>query len=155
MDNELIRIGDLAKMAGVSTRTIKYYEEIGLISPADRSSGGFRYYTSDDLIKIKVIRNLQEMDYPLSQIKEFFSIRNSSDSGNEAASKVLENLEEQVEEIDQKIQEYKQLKKEIMETKELVENCLGCTNKPTRETCSGCSVLLKKDRIPLPLKAIL
>lgn len=154
-DNNLIRIGELAKMAGVSTRTVKYYEELGFISPADRSKGGFRYYEKEDLDRVKIIKQLQSMDYPLSKIKEFFSIRGNSETGNEAASQVLNNMEEQIEELEMKIKQYKELKEELEKAKVIVTNCLGCSNKPEKEKCTNCSVITRNEVLPLPIKVIL
>ncbi len=155
MEEKLIRIGELAEMAEVSTRTVKYYEEMGLILPAHRSSGGFRYYTWEDLEKIKIIRKLQEMDYPLAKIKEFFNVRTDSKSGDQAAAKIIEEMKTQIQEIEEKIEEYKQLKEELLNTKSIAEKCLGCTNEPTRQKCSGCKIMKAETKLPLPLKATL
>lgn len=152
---KLIQIGDLAKMAGISPRTIKYYEELGLIEPASRSPGGFRYFSEDDLDKIRVIKQLQLLDYPLSQIKELFLIRHQSQRGMDAAPNVLGKLNQQIIDIDDKLQKYLILKEEIEKTKQLVRECFSCSFKPDKENCSKCQVLLSKPSIPLPFKAIL
>lgn len=155
MTEELIRIGDLAKMAGISQRTVRYYEELGLISAAKRSTGGFRYFTNEDLNRVLIIKKLQLLDYPLSQIKDIFSLRHDSKSGEEAAPKVLTKLEEQAREVMNKLEQCKTLLEEIEKTKELVKECFGCQKKPDKESCSACPVLLNKAEIPLPFQAIL
>lgn len=152
---KLIQIGDLAKRAGISPRTVKYYEELGLIEPASRSAGGFRYFSEDDLNRILVIKQLQLLDYPLSQIKELFSIRHQSQCGMDAAPIVLGKLNKQSKDIDDKLQMYYVLKEEIEKTKQLVRECFSCSLKPNKENCSRCEVLLSKPSIPLPFKAIL
>lgn len=151
----MIKIGDLAKLAGISPRTVKYYEELGLIEPASRSSGGFRYFTEDDLDRILVIKQLQLLDYPLSQIKELFSIRHQSQTGMDAAPNVFEKLNQQIKEIEDKLEKYNALKEEIKKTQQLVRDCFSCSLKPDKENCSKCEVLLSRPSIPLPFKAIL
>jgi DNA-binding transcriptional MerR regulator len=55
------RIGEVAREVGVSTRTLRYYEELGLLSPSDHSPGGARRYSDEDLARVQRIRELQEL----------------------------------------------------------------------------------------------
>lgn len=57
----LLRIGEAAELAGVSSRTLRYYEELELLVPAGHSAGGARRYTDDDLARLRRIRELQEL----------------------------------------------------------------------------------------------
>jgi DNA-binding transcriptional MerR regulator len=59
--SELLRIGEAATRVGVSCRTIRYYEELGLIEPTGHSPGGARRYTLDDVARLRRIRELQEL----------------------------------------------------------------------------------------------
>jgi len=64
------RIGEVAKAAGVSTRTLRYYEELGLLSPAGHSPGGARRYSEGDLGRVLRIRELQQLvGFNLDEIK--------------------------------------------------------------------------------------
>jgi DNA-binding transcriptional MerR regulator len=56
-----VRIGELALKAGVSTRTLRYYEELGLLAPAGHSSGGARRYSDADAERLRRIKELQEL----------------------------------------------------------------------------------------------
>jgi DNA-binding transcriptional MerR regulator len=58
---ELLRIGEAAESAGVSARTLRYYEELGLLHPARYSVGGARRYNDDDVERLRRIRELQEL----------------------------------------------------------------------------------------------
>jgi DNA-binding transcriptional MerR regulator len=69
MSDALHRIGEVAAKAEVSTRTLRYYEELGLLSPAGHSPGGSRRYSDDDVARILRIRELQRMmAFDLEQI---------------------------------------------------------------------------------------
>jgi len=57
----LLRIGEAAERAGVSPRTLRYYEELGLLVPTGRSAGGARRYTEADVVRLGRIRELQEL----------------------------------------------------------------------------------------------
>jgi DNA-binding transcriptional MerR regulator len=66
-----VRIGEMAEQLGVSTRTLRYYEEIGLLQPAAYSKGGTRRYSEDDRARILRIRELQAiMGFNLDEIRE-------------------------------------------------------------------------------------
>ena len=67
---ETWRVGDLARQAGVSIRTLHYYDEIGILSPSSKSEGGHRLYTSSDIARLQQIRSLQEIGFSLEEIRE-------------------------------------------------------------------------------------
>src|SRR4051794_40939214 len=60
-DDARYRIGEIAEAAGVSTRTLRYYEELGLVSPSGHSPGGARRYSDADLARVLRIRELQQL----------------------------------------------------------------------------------------------
>lgn len=63
------KIGELAELAGVSRRTIDYYTNLGLLKP-DRSQSGYRYYTEDCLLRLKLIESMKNQRLTLDEIKE-------------------------------------------------------------------------------------
>jgi len=69
-ERRLFRIGEVAERAGVSCRTLRYYEELGLLEPAGYSSGGARRYAEEDVTRLLRIRELQELlGFDLGEIK--------------------------------------------------------------------------------------
>jgi DNA-binding transcriptional MerR regulator len=65
------RIGEVAERTGLTQRTLRFYEERGLLPPPVRLESGFRLYTEEDIQRIKLVRQLQEMlGFSLSEIKE-------------------------------------------------------------------------------------
>ena len=75
---ELSQIGGVAERLGVSTRTIKYYEELGLVSPQNRSPGGFRLYNASDIERLERILRLKGMGFSLAAVREFLSVRDAA-----------------------------------------------------------------------------
>lgn len=71
-------IHNLAKLAGVSVRTLHYYDEIGLLSPASIQKNGYRQYEEPQLIRLQQILFFRELDFELSEIKEILSRPNYS-----------------------------------------------------------------------------
>lgn len=65
------QIGEVAEQTGVTQRTLRFYEEKGLVDPPERMEGGFRLYSEDDIKRILYIKRLQELlGFTLSEIKE-------------------------------------------------------------------------------------
>ncbi len=65
--------GELAKLCGVSVRTVQYYDTRGTLTPSELSEGGRRLYSEDDLNRMKVICFLRDMELPIDSIKSLFS----------------------------------------------------------------------------------
>jgi MerR family transcriptional regulator, copper efflux regulator len=65
---ELLRIGELADRAGVTTRTVDFYTGLGLLSPAERTAGGYRLYAADTVETIGTIRRLEQHGLSLDEI---------------------------------------------------------------------------------------
>ena len=66
--SDLLTTGELAERSGINVRTIKFWEEKGLIAPYRRTEGGFRLYRPADVVKISFIRDLQAFNYTLAEI---------------------------------------------------------------------------------------
>lgn len=74
MDGELMQIGEVAERTGLSLRTIRYYEEVGLVVPSARSQGGFRLYTDGDADRLEVVKRMKPLEFTLGQMRELLDI---------------------------------------------------------------------------------
>ena len=152
---QLYKIGQVSKRAGITLRTIRYYEELGLIEPAVRSQGGFRLYTEESIGKLRFIQGLKLLDFPLSKIREMFKIREIAQSGDEASHRFMQLLQNQQREAMKKKGQYEKMLQEIHSTMQLIKGCYGCETKPTFEACRSCETISHEGELPLPLRAIL
>jgi len=72
-DDHLFKIGEIAKILGITRKTILVYEDMGLLTPAVKDeNSGYRYYTADNMTQIRSIRSLQTLGLSLSEIKEYY-----------------------------------------------------------------------------------
>ncbi|MEV8144136.1 MerR family transcriptional regulator [Specibacter sp. NPDC078709] len=67
---QTMHIGDLADATGLSQRTIRHYDEVGLLPATTRSDGGFRIYTGSDLQRMLVIRSMKPLGFTLEEMGE-------------------------------------------------------------------------------------
>jgi DNA-binding transcriptional MerR regulator len=93
-EQERLKIGQVAGLLGVTTKTIRHYEKVGLLGVPERSGSGYRLYTADHLLRLYRIKKLQSLGFSLGRIK---SLLGESGSGNELRN-VLEALLREVEE---------------------------------------------------------
>jgi DNA-binding transcriptional MerR regulator len=67
------QIGEVAENVGLSLRTIRYYEEIGLVDPSGRSEGGFRLYTESDIERLRLVKALKPLGLSLETMRELLT----------------------------------------------------------------------------------
>lgn len=69
-----MQIGEVADRCGLSLRTIRYYEEVGLVAPSARSQGGFRLYTDGDVRRLHQIKRMKVLGLTLEQMRELLGV---------------------------------------------------------------------------------
>ncbi|GIO15157.1 MerR family transcriptional regulator [Cohnella xylanilytica] len=94
----MYKIGQLAKEAGISIRTLRYYDEQGILTPSYVSEAGYRYYNQEDIMKLHHIATLKQLGFTLEQIRgvvEAESGRTRAEQWSRAIHKQLELLREE------------------------------------------------------------
>ncbi|MFF9339670.1 MerR family transcriptional regulator [Streptomyces sp. NPDC014773] len=81
MDEKRMQIGEVAARTELSLRTIRHYEEAGLVIPSARSQGGFRLYTETDVARLMVIRRMKPLGFTLEQMRDLLDATDRLDSG--------------------------------------------------------------------------
>ena len=112
-------IGELAKKMGVNPKTIRFYEEIGLMPAPDRTPSGYRQFSNDDLERLRFIRSAQRLNLRLPEIQEILAFR---ERGERPCGYVLALMKQQVDEIDRKIAEMAQLRNQLIELSSYVDD---------------------------------
>lgn len=133
--------GDLARQCGTTLRTVRFYEEEGLLECAKRSDGGHRSYRSSDVEKLRLIGDLREAGLSIAAIRELFQLKRACATANEAASRMATMLTEQVGELEKKIDTLRRLQVELAETQEQIAKSCGTCDEPDFKTsCGTCEV---------------
>ena len=66
----LHQIGEIARRTHLSLRTLRYWEEVGLIRPTGRTAGGFRLYSDDELVRVELVRAMKPADLTIEELRE-------------------------------------------------------------------------------------
>ena len=77
MNDAMLQIGQLADRAGLSLRTVRYYEETGLLEPARRTGGGFRLYTDEHVARLELIKRMKPLGFTVQQMRELLDARDT------------------------------------------------------------------------------
>ncbi|WP_242394442.1 MerR family transcriptional regulator [Anaeromyxobacter oryzisoli] len=107
--------GDLARATGNTVRTIRFYEEEGLLTPAVVSEGGHRRYTEDDLERLQLITDLRELGLALCEIRSMLDLRSGCYSAAEFALRFQEVLAGHLEQAQRRLERLKRLKEELLQ----------------------------------------
>ncbi len=73
----MLQIGQLAERVGLSLRTVRYYEETGLLEPARRTDGGFRLYTDEHVTRLELIKRMKPLGFTVQQMRELLDARDA------------------------------------------------------------------------------
>lgn len=69
------QIGEVAEAVGLSLRTIRHWDEVGVVPPSGRSTGGFRLYTEDDIERLQLVKALKPLDLSLDEVRDLLTTR--------------------------------------------------------------------------------
>lgn len=136
-------IGQIARMANVSNRTLRYYEELGLIAPETRGQNRYRYYSESHLRRLNTIKMLQDSGFALKEIVAALSPALDPSgqityTGQEMARKIYHALSEQRAKLEQKQRELAQSAEELTRTMKALEDCFGCRISANLKDCAQC-----------------
>src|SRR5579883_1135100 len=90
----LWKVSEFAELVGVSVRALHHYDDLGLLKPSYRSDKGYRLYTPEDLIKLQLVKSLQQLGFSLDQIKH--SLANPNFSLLEVIPQHIQQLQKQI-----------------------------------------------------------
>ncbi len=149
----LMQIGELAKKSESSVRSLRYYEELGLLKPGSHSQGGFRLYSEEDLKKLSVIKYLKNLGLSLDEIGDLFHLGKTDLSKEGVLGQVISLLKGRLSMTTKKIEELEAVRKELRDTIEILDVChsrdagmplLG----EQRHICERCDNLSTRTELP-------
>ena len=84
MSEPTMQIGEVAERIGLSLRTIRYYEEVGLVTPSARTQGGFRLYTEHDAVRLQLVKDMKPLGFSLDEMRDLLGVLDRLDGIDEA-----------------------------------------------------------------------
>ncbi len=150
----LLKVGELARRTGKTVRAIHLYEELGLLTPAVRSKGGFRLYSARAASRIEWIQKLQDMGFSLTEIKAFLRVWEASATAPKAMATVREIFADKLRETRETIARLSRLADELQESLAYLDSCRSCEPVHTQPECGTCELHGHEGRAPLLVDGI-
>lgn len=137
--------GDLARKCETTVRTVRFYEEAGVLCPETRSEGGHRLFGEANLQKLQLIMDLREAGLSLQDIKGLFELKRECTSAEEASQRMSCALETQIDAMQRKIAILRRLREELAATVAIIEECRSCDATDFPKRCCDCDVMNRAD----------
>lgn len=114
-NEQLITIGEVAKMLGLTTRTLRYWEEMGVIEASHRSEGGNRLYTPYMVRRMKFIIKLKELGLTIKEMQDLGSAYGEARKTENMIPRLVEILDGHINKVDDKMAKLASLRKDIVD----------------------------------------
>ncbi|MBI4301103.1 MAG: MerR family transcriptional regulator [Chloroflexi bacterium] len=131
----LFQSGELARKAGVSPRTVRYYEELGLLPPAYLTNGGLRLYTPAEVTRLRFIRRLKRLGLSLEEIKDAVGTPGREQSRQGRVEHTLEVLRLEQARLEKQGEELERLRIEVEQAMAQVSVCHRCVAEACPPNC--------------------
>ena len=115
-----LRIGDVAKRTGLTVRTIRYYEELGLLESVKRLEGGARVYTSEDVRRLRFIQRLKVLGLSLQEMLELERLYRRERTNRAVLPKLIDMLDRHLVQIGDRVAELQGLREQIKAERERI-----------------------------------
>lgn len=125
-------IGELSQQSGIPTRTIRYYEDLGLLEPSARSDGNYRLYSPEQVHRARIVHSLKKGGMSLKKIKNFLIVQEAN-NGQERGKKVTDILEDELLETERKIKKLLHHKGQLETALIISRECKNC-----KRPCDNC-----------------
>jgi DNA-binding transcriptional MerR regulator len=139
-EEDLLQVGDLARLCGKTVRAIHLYEELGLLRPHARSKGRYRLFSHDAVVRVRWIGKLQELGLSLPTIQTALREWEASPSASGAMAKMREVYRQKLASTREQIQRLQVLETELAESLKYLETCDTCSPIRVTEACTCCDL---------------
>lgn len=124
---DITPIGEVAASVGLTTRTLRYWEEVGIIESVPRADGATRGYTPYYVRRIKFIMKLKELGLTIKEMQELYSVYGEAKQTDKMIPRLVEMLDEHIDMIDTRIANLASLRKEIVSYRQRMVTKMNCS----------------------------
>lgn len=138
MQQKLLKVGDLAKAANKTVRAIHLYEELGLLHPVSRSTGGFRLYSEATIGRVIWIQKFQDMSFSLPEIQALLREWETAATAPTGMRLIRALFEQKLAETQESINKLRALELDLKASLRYLDTCRGCAPNHVQSECGGC-----------------
>ena len=142
----LLTTGEMARRSINTLRTVRFYEEEGILRPVRRTEGGHRLFDRRELERLMLVSDMRAAGLSLDEIKQILEVKQRASSGGEAAKRASEIIGRRIGELREKLRVLARLHDDLTKTSDVMTRCVGCHDGRFPNHCDSCDVMAE----PLP-----
>ena len=151
----LLKIGDLARIAQVTPRTVRFYEDLGLLQPDSRSEGGFRLYRAAQLHRLRAVLALKDVGVSLDDIRSYRDLASEGGMAFGVMARLKERLVAGKGQLRARIERLEAAMVDLELAEKVLGTCHGCDAKKYDTECHDCWKQVSGGVLPEALKAVI
>jgi DNA-binding transcriptional MerR regulator len=154
-EGQLLTTGEMARLSNSTLRTVRFYEEEGILRPARRTEGGHRLFERSELDRLMLVTDMRMAGLSLDDIKAILEVKKAAASGASAAEEAMRVLSARIDELKEKLAVLSRLRDDLEETTKIVSSCLSCNDdRSFPHGCDTCSVMASHPVLPRSVRVL-
>ena len=153
--NVTFTTGDMARLSKNTLRTVRFYEEAGILSPLGRTDGGHRVFVRAELDRLLLVTDMREAGFSLELIRDLLETKTRAASGGAAATQAVKSLREHIDNLRLKVDVLNRLATDLEATAASASACLECKDTelfPNR--CASCNRISDHENVPRGMRVL-
>jgi MerR family transcriptional regulator, Zn(II)-responsive regulator of zntA len=150
----LLTTGEMARCSNNTLRTVRFYEEEGILRPARRTEGGHRLFPRSELDRLTLITDMRLAGLSLDEIKQILEVKQTGISGSEAAQQATQVLSGRIEDLREKLLVLTRLLEDLAATTNIMSACVTCHDTRFPTSCSSCTVMAAPATLPRSMRVL-
>jgi DNA-binding transcriptional MerR regulator len=140
-DAQLLTTGEMARRSNNTLRTVRFYEEEGILHPVRRTEGGHRLFDRQELERLMLVTDLRSAGLSLDEIKQILVVKQRGACGSAAAKEATALLARRIEDLREKLTVLSRLQEDLTQTTNVMTACIDCHDSGFPSRCDSCRVM--------------
>src|SRR5512139_2514558 len=154
VETDTLTTGEMARLSKTTLRTVRFYEEAGILAPIGRTEGGHRVFERPQLERLMLVTDMREAGLSLDEIRELLETKLHAQTGGAAADNAVRILRKHIGELKTKIAVLTRLTQDLENTVEAAGACSGCDEPEFPENCQRCGRVGKPESQPRGMRVL-
>jgi DNA-binding transcriptional MerR regulator len=139
----------MARLSRSTLRTVRFYEEAGILHPVQRTEGGHRLFPRAELDKLRLVSDLRAAGFPLDEIRQMLEMKGRFATGADASREVMQRLSDQIESMSERISVLERVRAELELARSRLRDCTDCRGTECfPNECAECVVMSNGGEVP-------
>ena len=153
-ERALLTTGEMARCSNNTLRTVRFYEEEGILRPARRTEGGHRLFEKTELDRLMFVTDMRMAGLSLEEIKQILEIKQNSSCGSDEARQATRVINLRIEELREKLEVLSRLRADLAASSDIMTACMDCHDARFPTSCDACSVITSQPTLPRSMRVL-